>query len=83
MPKNDKVDKDTTSESSKSPVISEVIPNPTDEFPINADIYCRIKRLGILNTKIFKKAMSVEARYKKFFIKEWDTKYEDFFKRTV
>jgi hypothetical protein len=79
MPKQE----DITPESPKSPVISEVIPDPQDEFPIGADIYCRIKHLGILNTKIFQKVMSVEARYKKFFIKEWDQKYQEFFGRTV
>lgn len=78
MSKNDK-----TTQPKAPEIAVELIPNPNDEFPVNVEVYCRIKRLDPLSTKVFKKAMSNEARYKKHYIKEWDDKYTEFYGRTV
>lgn len=57
--------------------------DPNDEFPISSDVYCKLKRLDDLKTRIFLKAMMVENRYKKCFIKEWDKKFFEFYSRTA
>jgi hypothetical protein len=59
------------------------IPNPVDEFPINVEVFCRIKRHNQLQAAVFLKAMHVENRFKKLYIKEWEQKFEEFYGRKV
>lgn len=59
------------------------IPDPSDEFPINCLTYCKLKQSNHLYKKIFIKAMKSESRNKKFYIKEWDSKFQEFFNRKV
>lgn len=82
MPKFDKTSPDINTKLIENQE-NTVIPNPTDEFPITSEVYCKIKHLNPFQTKIFLKVVSIEARYKKFFIKDWDAKYSEFFSRTV
>jgi hypothetical protein len=75
---------ETTPETPVTPVIiPSPIPNPADEFPIPVDVFCRIKRHNPLQTLVFTKAMNVESRFKKLYIKGWEQKFEEFYGRKV
>ncbi len=69
--------------SGSEPIKTKPVIDPNDEFPISAEVYCKLKHPNALQSRIFRKAMTVEARYKKFFIKDWDQKYKEFFSRKV